>query len=196
MPNGMMFSIGTWSMIFAAGWLLDRVRLTGSTTSDDGATPKLHIRVAPLTTWIGMVSSPVGAVGARAYRLRLLAGGPDLDPAVFSSRRIALVAHVAACLADGLQEPGVDALLHQVIAHRARAPLREPLVVAGRAHAIRVADDGEAAILELRRRQRGGQVLHGLQRTAFDLRRVESELHLQRDRGRSEEHTSELQSLM
>src|SRR3546814_259573 len=48
MPNGMMFSIGTWSMIVAAGWLLDRVRLTGSTTSDDGATPKLHIRVAPL----------------------------------------------------------------------------------------------------------------------------------------------------
>src|SRR3546814_4595334 len=36
MPNGMMFSIGTWSMIVAAGWLLDRVRLTGSTTSDDG----------------------------------------------------------------------------------------------------------------------------------------------------------------
>src|SRR3546814_5951655 len=82
----MMFSIGTWSMIVAAGWLLDRVRLTGSTTSDDGATPKLHIRVAPLTTWIGMVSSPVGAVGARAYRLRLLAGGHDLDPAVFRSR--------------------------------------------------------------------------------------------------------------
>src|SRR3546814_16033940 len=103
-----------------------------------------------LTTWIGMVSSPVGAVGARAYRLRLLAGGHDLDPAVFRSRRIALVEQVAESLADGLQAPGVDAMLHQVIAHRARAPLREPLVVAGRAHAIGVADAGEAAILELR----------------------------------------------
>src|SRR3546814_9270055 len=122
-----------------------------------------------LTTWIGMVSSPVGAVGARAYRLRLLAGGHDLDPAVFRSRRIALVEQVAESLADGLQAPGVDAMLHQVIAHRARAPLREPLVVAGRAHAIGVADDGEAAILELRRRQRGGQVLHGLDRKSTRL---------------------------
>src|SRR3546814_1487960 len=97
-----------------------------------------------------MVSSPWGAVGARAYRLRLLAGGHDLDPAIFRRRRIALIEQVAESLADGLQAPGVDAMLHQVIAHRARAPLREPLVVAGRAHAI----------------------------------------------GRSEEHTSELQSLM
>src|SRR3546814_9456968 len=66
--------ISDWSSDVCSSdlWLLDRVRLTGSTTSDDGATPKLHIRVAPLMTWIGMVSSPVGAVGARAYRLRLL----------------------------------------------------------------------------------------------------------------------------
>src|SRR3546814_4700535 len=94
--------ISDWSSDVCSSdlWLLDRVRLTGSTTSDDGATPKLHIRVAPLTTWIGMVSSPVGAVGARAYRLRLLAGGHDLDPAVFRRRRIALVEQVAESLAD------------------------------------------------------------------------------------------------
>src|SRR3546814_19601721 len=105
----------------------------------------------------------------------LFRSGHDLDPAVFRSRRIALVEQVAESLADGLQAPGVDAMLHQVIAHRARAPLREPLVVAGRAHAIGVADDGEAAILKLRRRQRGGQVLTGLHRTAFDLRRRSEE---------------------
>src|SRR3546814_20246326 len=123
----MMFSIGTWSMIVAAGWLLDRVRLTGSTTSDDGATPKLHIRVAPLTTWIGMVSSPVAAVRARAYRLRLLAGGHDLHPAVFLRRPLAHVDQVADFLADGLQPPSAPPILTQVIEHRARAPLPDPL---------------------------------------------------------------------
>jgi hypothetical protein len=49
-PNGMMFTIGTWSMMFAAGMLLDNVRFTGSTTSAEGDTPKLHISCAPLTT--------------------------------------------------------------------------------------------------------------------------------------------------
>ncbi len=37
-------------MMFAAGWFPDSVRLTGNTTSVEGATPKLHINVAPLTT--------------------------------------------------------------------------------------------------------------------------------------------------
>lgn len=52
-PKGLMFTMGTWSMMLAAGWLPDNVRLTGSTPKDDGATPKLHISMAPLTTWIG-----------------------------------------------------------------------------------------------------------------------------------------------
>jgi hypothetical protein len=29
-------------------------RLTGSTTSELGATPKLHIIIAPIQTWFGM----------------------------------------------------------------------------------------------------------------------------------------------
>src|SRR3546814_13036835 len=111
-----------------------------------------------------MVSSPWGAVGARAYRLRLLAGGHDFDPAVFRRRRIALVEQVAESLADGLQAHGVDAMLHQVIAHRARAPLPEPLVLAGRDHPICVAADGEATITALWRCTLGGQGSCGIMR--------------------------------
>jgi hypothetical protein len=56
MPNGMMFFMGTKSMMFAAGWLPDSTRFSGVTTKVDGATPKGHVRMAPLTTWIGMPS--------------------------------------------------------------------------------------------------------------------------------------------
>ena len=42
MPNGMMFTIGTWSMMFAANWLAIFSRLVGNTTRLDGAAPKLH----------------------------------------------------------------------------------------------------------------------------------------------------------
>src|SRR3546814_19631553 len=115
MPNGMRFSSVTCSMIVAAGWLLDRVRLTGSITSDDGATPKLHIRVASLTTWIGMVSSQVGAVGDPAYLLRQLAGCQDDDPAVFRSRRIAQLLKYHESLADSRKAPADDPIIHQVI---------------------------------------------------------------------------------
>jgi len=52
-PNGLIFTMGTWSMMLAAGWFPDNVRLTGSTPKDEGAMPKLHISTAPLTTWIG-----------------------------------------------------------------------------------------------------------------------------------------------
>src|SRR5215467_13519556 len=31
-PNGMMFVIGIWSMMFASGWLPVRTRLVGNTT--------------------------------------------------------------------------------------------------------------------------------------------------------------------
>src|SRR3546814_16666397 len=47
MPNGLMFSIGTWSMIVAAVWLLDRVRLPGSPPPPDASPPTLHSSPAP-----------------------------------------------------------------------------------------------------------------------------------------------------
>lgn len=53
--KGRMFTIGIWSWMLAAGWLPVIVRLRGSTTRLLGAVPKLHIKVAPLQTWIGMV---------------------------------------------------------------------------------------------------------------------------------------------
>src|SRR5213595_538418 len=42
MPNGMMFSMGTWSMMLAAGGPSHSTLFFGRTTSDDGATPKLQ----------------------------------------------------------------------------------------------------------------------------------------------------------
>lgn len=52
--NGMMFFIGTKSMMFAAGWLPDITRFSGVTTKVDGPIPIVHKSVAPLTTWIGI----------------------------------------------------------------------------------------------------------------------------------------------
>ena len=54
MPNGMMFFMGTKSMMFAAGWLPESTRFSGVTTNVDGPIPIVHIKVAPFTTWIGM----------------------------------------------------------------------------------------------------------------------------------------------
>ncbi len=45
------------SMMVAAGCDPDRTRFSGVTTRVDGATPKGHIRLAPLTTWIGICLS-------------------------------------------------------------------------------------------------------------------------------------------
>lgn len=53
-PNGMMLRSGTWSMIVAAGNPPAIVCATGSTTSDDGAAPKLHCSSAPLVTCMPM----------------------------------------------------------------------------------------------------------------------------------------------
>ena len=49
-PNGMMLTIGTWSLMLAAGWLSVLTILTGSTTSVLGAAPIAHLSVAPLQT--------------------------------------------------------------------------------------------------------------------------------------------------
>jgi len=50
MPKGMMFSIGTISMILAAGISLVSIIFVGSTTSELGATPNEHIIIAPMQT--------------------------------------------------------------------------------------------------------------------------------------------------
>jgi hypothetical protein len=42
MPNGMMFTKGTLSMMFASGWFPVLTRFTGSTTRLLGAMPIMH----------------------------------------------------------------------------------------------------------------------------------------------------------
>lgn len=48
--KGGIFTTGLKSMMFAAGMFSTTTRLTGRTISDDGATPKLHCIIAPMTT--------------------------------------------------------------------------------------------------------------------------------------------------
>jgi len=52
-PKGMMFFIGTWSMMFAAG-VITIVLLSGVTTRALGASPKLHLSMAPAVTSFGI----------------------------------------------------------------------------------------------------------------------------------------------
>jgi len=66
-PNGMMFSMGTWSMMLASGTWSVNVLLTGSTTSELGAAPKLHIIEAPMQTCIGMFLSTSGLLAASYF---------------------------------------------------------------------------------------------------------------------------------
>ncbi len=54
-PKGGMFTIGLKSMMLAAGLFSTITRLTGRTISDDGAIPKLHCIIAPMTTCFGIV---------------------------------------------------------------------------------------------------------------------------------------------
>lgn len=59
MANGMMFTMGLWSMMLAAGMLLLIKRFSGITIKLDGAAPKEHINVAPLTICgVGIRCSP------------------------------------------------------------------------------------------------------------------------------------------
>jgi len=53
-PNGGIFTMGLLSMILAAGILLVNTRFCGSTISDDGATPKEQVIVAPKQTCCGI----------------------------------------------------------------------------------------------------------------------------------------------
>jgi len=65
-PKGMMFNIGTWSMMLAAGGPSARTLFLGNTTSDDGAAPKVQVNIAPIATWFGM------ALSSQRYWLMLL----------------------------------------------------------------------------------------------------------------------------
>jgi hypothetical protein len=47
MPKGMMFFIGTWSIIVAAGILPALTRPSGVTVNELGATPKEQVNIAP-----------------------------------------------------------------------------------------------------------------------------------------------------
>ncbi len=49
-PNGMMFTIGMWSMMFASGTMFVWTLFGGRTTSALGIMPKLHIIIAPWQT--------------------------------------------------------------------------------------------------------------------------------------------------
>src|SRR6185369_10806110 len=49
-PNGMMFFMGMWSMMFAAGLLLVSALCSGVTTNVLGAIPNEHFSNAPLQT--------------------------------------------------------------------------------------------------------------------------------------------------
>jgi hypothetical protein len=54
-PNGVIFTIGTWSMMLAAGGPSHNTLFVGRTTSGAGAAPKLHVIIAPIETWFGIV---------------------------------------------------------------------------------------------------------------------------------------------
>jgi len=54
MPKGMMFTMGTLSMILAAGGPPAMTWFTGNTLSVLGAKPNVHMVIAPATTSSGM----------------------------------------------------------------------------------------------------------------------------------------------
>jgi hypothetical protein len=49
-PNGMMFTIGMWSMMLASGTELVITRFVGNTTRELGAMPNVHCICAPIQT--------------------------------------------------------------------------------------------------------------------------------------------------
>jgi len=49
-PNGRIFTMGLLSIILACGMLLFITRFTGNTINEDGASPMLHFKIAPLHT--------------------------------------------------------------------------------------------------------------------------------------------------
>lgn len=66
MPKGIILIIGAWSMIVAAGTFPQVTRFVGKTTRLLGATPKVHVMLAPFTTCEDMSTSlPVGSCGSK-----------------------------------------------------------------------------------------------------------------------------------
>jgi hypothetical protein len=57
MPKGMILTIGTLSIILAAGILLVIVWFFGSKVNVDGANPKEHCSIAPRQTCMGIINS-------------------------------------------------------------------------------------------------------------------------------------------
>ena len=53
-PNGMIFTIGIWSMILASGTIFVWTLFVGNTTRELGAIPKLHIIIEPIQTCNGI----------------------------------------------------------------------------------------------------------------------------------------------
>lgn len=51
MPKGMMFTMGAKSMIFPLGTLLSISVRPGLAINDEGAMPKVHVMIAPVTTY-------------------------------------------------------------------------------------------------------------------------------------------------
>lgn len=88
-PKGSMLTIGLLSMMLASGTFVI-TWLTGNTTSELGATPKLHCNVAPMHTWIAIVVSPVKA------RVRIASSVP--------SRNCLFVDENTSCYACTLEE--------------------------------------------------------------------------------------------
>lgn len=70
-PKGGMLEIGAKSMIVPAGILSAVTAALPVATNVDGAAPKEHIIVAPVTTWIG-ISPSVGRVRAPCCGAALL----------------------------------------------------------------------------------------------------------------------------
>jgi len=54
MPKGMMLVIGMWSMMLASGTSPVKTLFVGSTTSELGAIPMVHIIIAPMQTCIAI----------------------------------------------------------------------------------------------------------------------------------------------
>jgi hypothetical protein len=55
-PNGIIFTIGTWSMIFAANWYSVCTRCIGNTWNMLGAAPKVHVNCAVMHVCMGIIS--------------------------------------------------------------------------------------------------------------------------------------------
>ena len=54
-PKGMMFTIGVKSMMFPLCILLRKHVREGVAMNDDGAMPKVHVIIAPVTTYVSAI---------------------------------------------------------------------------------------------------------------------------------------------